>query len=193
MSPGCGGQGRWCRAEISPLTPGMPTALIPMNCDVGSPGVCRDQSLEEQQAQVECCWHPAGSGSSAQGLTLLSMVLQVKVWRLPQSGQDIPSSAGLTLGPGGGPVNMLQFHPTADGVLASGTGKRVTVWDMEQQQPLTGRHGCACQLLPAASVSTVLVHGLKSGPRCHQTGSIGGFLGRDHRSPFCVYMSSPML
>ncbi|KAM9556828.1 coronin-7-like isoform 2-T2 [Guaruba guarouba] len=61
----------------------------------------------------------------------------VKVWRLPQSSQDIPSGAGLTLGPGGGPVDMLQFHPTADGILASGTGKRVTIWDMEQQQPLT--------------------------------------------------------
>ncbi|KAM4656442.1 coronin-7-like isoform 2-T2 [Amazona ochrocephala] len=61
----------------------------------------------------------------------------VKVWRLPQSSQDIPSGAGLTLGPGGAPVDMLQFHPTADGILASGTGKRVTIWDMEQQQPLT--------------------------------------------------------
>uniref|UniRef100_A0A672TVI1 Coronin n=1 Tax=Strigops habroptila TaxID=2489341 RepID=A0A672TVI1_STRHB len=80
----------------------------------------------------------------------------VKVWRLPQSGQDMPSSAGLTLGPGGGPVDMLQFHPTADGILASGTGKRVTVWDMEHQQPLTGRHGRTCQFLPATSVSTML-------------------------------------
>ncbi|KAM9599471.1 coronin-7-like isoform 3-T3 [Morphnus guianensis] len=61
----------------------------------------------------------------------------VKVWRLPESGQDMPSNAGLTLGPGGGPVDMLQFHPTADGVLASGAGKRVTIWDVVQQQPLT--------------------------------------------------------
>uniref|UniRef100_A0A672TUD8 Coronin n=1 Tax=Strigops habroptila TaxID=2489341 RepID=A0A672TUD8_STRHB len=73
----------------------------------------------------------------------------VKVWRLPQSGQDMPSSAGLTLGPGGGPVDMLQFHPTADGILASGTGKRVTVWDMEHQQPLTvlDSHGDQLQSL----------------------------------------------
>lgn len=55
----------------------------------------------------------------------------------------MPSSAGLTLAPGGGPVDMLQFHPTADGVLASGAGKQVTVWDVGQQQPLTGRHGRA--------------------------------------------------
>uniref|UniRef100_A0A8C0BUP1 Coronin n=1 Tax=Buteo japonicus TaxID=224669 RepID=A0A8C0BUP1_9AVES len=115
--------------------------LIPPSCDVGSPGVLRDQSLEKQQAQVKRCWHPARSGSPALGLTYLFLGLQVKVWRLPESGQDMPSNAGLTLGPGGGPVDMLQFHPTADGVLASGAGKRVTIWDVAQQQPLTGRHG----------------------------------------------------
>uniref|UniRef100_A0A8B9RYP9 Coronin n=1 Tax=Accipiter nisus TaxID=211598 RepID=A0A8B9RYP9_9AVES len=103
----------------------------------GSPGVLRDQSLEKQQAQVKRCRHPARSGSPARGLTDLFLGLQVKVWRLPESGQDMPSNAGLTMGPGGGPVDMLQFHPTADGVLASGAGKRVTVWDVAQQQPLT--------------------------------------------------------
>ncbi|XP_054246907.1 coronin-7-like isoform X1 [Indicator indicator] len=73
----------------------------------------------------------------------------VKVWRLPESSQDMPSSSGLTLGPCGGPVDMLQFHPTADGVLASGTGKRVTVWDLGQQQPLTAldAHGDQLQSL----------------------------------------------
>ncbi|XP_068003069.1 coronin-7-like isoform X1 [Melanerpes formicivorus] len=73
----------------------------------------------------------------------------VKVWRLPESGQDVPSSSGLTLGPCGGPVDMLQFHPTADGVLASGMGKRVTIWDLEQQQPLTAldAHGDQLQSL----------------------------------------------
>uniref|UniRef100_A0A8B9TYB5 Coronin n=1 Tax=Anas platyrhynchos TaxID=8839 RepID=A0A8B9TYB5_ANAPL len=73
----------------------------------------------------------------------------VKVWRLPESGQDLPSSAGLTLGPGGGPVDVLQFHPTADGVLASGAGKRVTVWDVGQQQPLAALepHGDQLQSL----------------------------------------------
>lgn len=115
------------------------------------------------------------------------------MWRLPESGQDMPGGAGLTLGPGGGPVDVLQFHPTADGVLAGGAGKRVTVWDVGQQQPLTGRHGRACQLLPAPRISTVLVPGLKSRPWCHQTGSTGGFLGREHRSPSCVCMGSPTL
>ena len=85
----------------------------------------------------------------------------MKVWRLPESGQDMPGGAGLTLGPMGGPVDVLQFHPTADGILASGAGKRVTVWDVGQQQPLTGRHGRACRLLPATCISTVQVPGLK--------------------------------
>lgn len=73
----------------------------------------------------------------------------VKVWRLPEGSQDLPSSAGLTLGPGGGPVDVLQFHPTADGVLASGAGKRVTVWDVGQQQPLAALepHGDQLQSL----------------------------------------------
>ncbi|XP_053813197.1 coronin-7 isoform X4 [Vidua chalybeata] len=73
----------------------------------------------------------------------------VKVWRLPESGQDIPGGAGQTLGPGGAPVDALQFHPTADAVLASGAGKRVTVWDLGQQQPLTvlDSHGDQLQSL----------------------------------------------
>ena len=127
----------------------------------GSPGVLRDQSLDKQQGQLEPCRHPAGSGSPPRGLTHLSLGLQVKVWRLPESGQDMPGGAGLTLGPGEGPVDMLQFHPTADGLLASGAGKRVTVWDVGRQQPLTGRHGRAHRLLPATCISTVLVPGLK--------------------------------
>lgn len=105
----------------------------------------RDQSLGKQRAQVGHCQHPAGSCSPVLGLTPPPLLgLQVKVWRLPESGQDIPGGVGLTLGPGGAPVDALQFHPTADAVLASGAGKRVTVWDLGQQQPLTGRHACDC-------------------------------------------------
>lgn len=103
----------------------------------------RHQSLEEQQApssgSVLAVGCRARAGSPTWGLTHIFWGPQVKVWRLPESGQDVPSSAGLTLGPGGGPVDVLQFHPTADGVLASGAGKRVTVWDVGQQQPLAGR------------------------------------------------------
>lgn len=64
--------------------------------------------------------------------------LQVKVWRLLESGQDLSSSPHVTLGPEGSRVEVLLFHPTADGVLASAAGKAVKIWDVEQQQILTG-------------------------------------------------------
>uniref|UniRef100_A0A7M4E3H1 Coronin n=1 Tax=Crocodylus porosus TaxID=8502 RepID=A0A7M4E3H1_CROPO len=61
----------------------------------------------------------------------------VKVWCLSENGQDLPASAGVILGPEGCQVDMLQFHSTADGVLASGAGRRVKIWDVAQQQSLT--------------------------------------------------------
>uniref|UniRef100_A0A674IQV1 Coronin n=1 Tax=Terrapene triunguis TaxID=2587831 RepID=A0A674IQV1_9SAUR len=61
----------------------------------------------------------------------------VKVWRLSESGQDLPSCPGVTLGPAGCQVETLQFHPTADGVLVSGAGRTAKVWDVAQQKPLT--------------------------------------------------------
>ncbi|XP_070617625.1 coronin-7-like isoform X1 [Erythrolamprus reginae] len=61
----------------------------------------------------------------------------VKVWRLLEPGQDLSSSPHVVLGPEGGPVQALVFHPTADGVLASAAGKAVKIWDVEQQQILT--------------------------------------------------------
>ncbi|XP_074866458.1 coronin-7 isoform X2 [Carettochelys insculpta] len=61
----------------------------------------------------------------------------VKVWRLPESGQDLPSCPGVTLGPAGCQVQTLQFHPTADAVLASGAGRTAQVWDVAQQRALT--------------------------------------------------------
>ncbi|XP_014444720.1 coronin-7 isoform X2 [Tupaia chinensis] len=61
----------------------------------------------------------------------------VKLWRLPASGQALPSVPGVVLGPHDFPVEVLQFHPTADGVLASAAGTAVKVWDAARQQPLT--------------------------------------------------------
>ncbi|XP_063171041.1 coronin-7-like isoform X1 [Candoia aspera] len=61
----------------------------------------------------------------------------VKVWRLPEPGQDLSSSPHVTLGPEGGWVEVLLFHPTADGVLASAAGRVVKIWDVEQRQILT--------------------------------------------------------
>lgn len=63
---------------------------------------------------------------------------QMKLWRLPASGQALPSGPGLVLGPEDTRVEVLQFHPTVDGVLVSTAGTAVKVWDVAKQQPLTG-------------------------------------------------------
>uniref|UniRef100_A0A1D5Q2R7 Coronin n=1 Tax=Macaca mulatta TaxID=9544 RepID=A0A1D5Q2R7_MACMU len=61
----------------------------------------------------------------------------VKLWRLPGPGQALPSAPGVVLGPEDLPVEVLQFHPTSDGVLVSAAGTTVKVWDAAKQQPLT--------------------------------------------------------
>ncbi|XP_019323982.2 coronin-7 [Panthera pardus] len=61
----------------------------------------------------------------------------VKLWRLPAPGQALPSVPGLVLGPEGVQVEVLQFHPTVDGVLVSAAGTAVKVWDVTKQQALT--------------------------------------------------------
>uniref|UniRef100_A0A8D0HHX5 Coronin n=1 Tax=Sphenodon punctatus TaxID=8508 RepID=A0A8D0HHX5_SPHPU len=62
----------------------------------------------------------------------------VKVWRLSDTDQDLPSSPAVTLGLEWCQLDVLQFHPTADGILASGAGKKVKVWDVAEQRLLTG-------------------------------------------------------
>nr|XP_039334301.1 coronin-7 isoform X2 [Saimiri boliviensis boliviensis] len=49
----------------------------------------------------------------------------------------MPSAPGVVLGPEELPVEVLQFHPTSDGVLVSASGTTVKVWDVAKQQPLT--------------------------------------------------------
>ncbi|KAH0632108.1 hypothetical protein JD844_020171, partial [Phrynosoma platyrhinos] len=60
----------------------------------------------------------------------------IKVWRLPDGDQELSSSPHVTLGAQGGPVDAVLFHPTADGVLASGAQRTVKVWDVEQKETL---------------------------------------------------------
>ncbi|XP_061455796.1 coronin-7 isoform X1 [Rhineura floridana] len=60
----------------------------------------------------------------------------VKVWRLLDSNQDLTSSPHTTLGPEGSQVDVVLFHPTADGILATGAQRVVKVWDVKQQQTL---------------------------------------------------------
>lgn len=61
----------------------------------------------------------------------------IKLWRLSGTGEALPSVPGVVLGPEELPVEVLQFHPTVDGVLVSTAGKTVKVWDVAKQQPLT--------------------------------------------------------
>ncbi|XP_028750702.1 coronin-7 isoform X1 [Peromyscus leucopus] len=61
----------------------------------------------------------------------------IKLWRLPGAGDPLPSVPGLVLGPEELPVEVLQFHPTSDGVLVSTAGGAVKVWDVAKQQSLT--------------------------------------------------------
>ncbi|KAM8778112.1 coronin-7 isoform 2-T2 [Rhynchonycteris naso] len=61
----------------------------------------------------------------------------IKIWRLPAPGQALPSGPGLVLGPEDTKVEVLQFHPTVDGILVSTAGPAVKVWDVAKQQPLT--------------------------------------------------------
>lgn len=62
---------------------------------------------------------------------------QMKLWRLPAAGQVLPSGPGLVLGPEDTQVEVLQFHPTVDGILLSTAGTAVKVWDVAKQRPLT--------------------------------------------------------
>ncbi|XP_029801866.1 coronin-7 [Suricata suricatta] len=61
----------------------------------------------------------------------------VKLWRLPAPGQALPLAPGLVLGPEDVQVEVLQFHPTVDGVLVSAAGSAVKVWDVTKPQVLT--------------------------------------------------------
>ncbi|XP_069502950.1 coronin-7 [Ambystoma mexicanum] len=60
----------------------------------------------------------------------------VKLWHLCPDGHDLPLSAALTLGPEGCQVETLKFHPTTEGVLASGAGRVSKVWDIASEKPL---------------------------------------------------------
>ncbi|XP_064415249.1 coronin-7 [Latimeria chalumnae] len=58
----------------------------------------------------------------------------VKLWRLSAGGQNLSCSPGVTLGPEGCCIEVVQFHPAADGVLATGAGKTAKIWDVARQK-----------------------------------------------------------
>ncbi|MEJ1287433.1 hypothetical protein NN561_018451 [Cricetulus griseus] len=61
----------------------------------------------------------------------------IKLWRLTGAKDTLPSVPGIVLGPEELPVEVVQFHPTSDGVLVSTAGRAVKIWDAAKQQPLT--------------------------------------------------------
>lgn len=67
------------------------------------------------------------------------------------------------LGPEPVQVEVLQFHPTADGVLVSAAGTAVKVWDVAKQQALTGR-SCAGHPSPGIAIWMALCHFMCSIP-----------------------------
>lgn len=92
------------------------TLLARTRIALGCPG-CRSEALSS--------WTP-------------NPIFQIKLWRLSGTGDALPSVPGVVLGPEELPVEVLQFHPTSDGVLVSTAGRAVKVWDVAKQQPLTG-------------------------------------------------------
>ncbi|XP_051877130.1 coronin-7 isoform X3 [Pristis pectinata] len=73
----------------------------------------------------------------------------VKLWRIPESVEQISGTQNVTLGPEATRVECVLFHPSADAVLASGAGNVAKVWDLTQQKALAALedHGDQIQSL----------------------------------------------
>uniref|UniRef100_A0A7N6AKW8 Coronin n=1 Tax=Anabas testudineus TaxID=64144 RepID=A0A7N6AKW8_ANATE len=63
----------------------------------------------------------------------------MKLWHLCDPEQEQPSSPELTLCPGQGKLELVQFHPTSSDLLAVSTSKSVLIWDTSRRDaPLAG-------------------------------------------------------
>uniref|UniRef100_UPI00398F50E3 coronin-7-like n=1 Tax=Pristiophorus japonicus TaxID=55135 RepID=UPI00398F50E3 len=82
-------------------------------------------------------------------LATCSADVTVKLWRLPDTVEQVSSAQNITLGPEAARVECVLFHPTADGVLASGAGSTAKIWDLTQQKALAALedHGDQIQSL----------------------------------------------
>ncbi|GCB71518.1 hypothetical protein scyTo_0001608 [Scyliorhinus torazame] len=82
-------------------------------------------------------------------LATCSADVTVKLWRLPDAVEQVSSAQSVTLGPEAARVECVVFHPSADGVLASGAGNTAKIWDLTQQKALTALedHGDQIQSL----------------------------------------------
>lgn len=72
--------------------------------------------------------------------------VQVKLWHLCDPEQEQPGSPELTLRPGQGKLELVQFHPTSSGLLAVSASRSPLIWDTSRQDaPLAGsEESCTC-------------------------------------------------
>uniref|UniRef100_A0A8C1LVU7 Coronin n=1 Tax=Cyprinus carpio TaxID=7962 RepID=A0A8C1LVU7_CYPCA len=70
----------------------------------------------------------------------VSVLIQVKLWRVCDLDQDQPSNAEVTLSAADGRLEIVLFHPAASGLLAVASARGVQVWDVTRDTALTGKH-----------------------------------------------------
>lgn len=71
----------------------------------------------------------------------LFLCVQVKLWRLCDPEMEQPNSPEVTLQQGQDRLELVQFHPTASGLLAVGSAKTALIWDTSRQDtPLAGSY-----------------------------------------------------
>uniref|UniRef100_H3A1J1 Coronin-7 n=1 Tax=Latimeria chalumnae TaxID=7897 RepID=H3A1J1_LATCH len=121
--------------------------LIAFNADGAGGGVLGIVTLqsEERQAVTSLPCHAADLVTDFDFspfddflLATCSADETVKLWRLSAGGQNLSCSPGVTLGPEGCCIEVVQFHPAADGVLATGAGKTAKIWDVARQKAFAG-------------------------------------------------------
>uniref|UniRef100_A0A8C1U7F6 Coronin n=1 Tax=Cyprinus carpio TaxID=7962 RepID=A0A8C1U7F6_CYPCA len=67
----------------------------------------------------------------------VSVLIQVKLWRVCDLDQDQPSNAEVTLSAADGRLEIVLFHPAASGLLAVASARGVQVWDVTRDTALT--------------------------------------------------------
>ncbi|KAF6123765.1 coronin 7 [Phyllostomus discolor] len=101
----------------------------------------------------------------------------MKLWRLPAPGQELPSGPGLVLGPEDTRVEVLQFHPTVDGILSwQPMGTWCRVLSGAGMEHWTSNSG---SLTPEQSLRPCRVH------RPTRTARTAGWHGQAPRNTLC--------
>uniref|UniRef100_A0A8C1LGZ4 Coronin n=1 Tax=Cyprinus carpio TaxID=7962 RepID=A0A8C1LGZ4_CYPCA len=77
-------------------------------------------------------------------LDMMSVLIQVKLWRVCDPAQDQCSDAEVTLSPADGRLELVLFHPAASELLAVASVRGLQVWDVTRDTALTGKHTPVC-------------------------------------------------